>query len=504
MTEQWDEADRLAALSAYDILDTQPEAVFDDIVILAARLCDTSMAVISLVDGDRQWFKARVGIDPIETERDLSFCDLTMREPGTTVVPDARLDPRFADNTFVTGEPRVRFYAGAPLRSAEGLPLGSLSVLDATARPEGLTPLQLQALEVLSRQVTTHMELRRALRERRESQERLERALAASVHVGAWEWDLIDDHFVGDERFARICDVDPDLAARGAPVSVYVQRLHPDDAPRVLAAYQTAMASGEPFEEEYRVGGDDARWVLGRGEVFAIHGGKALSFAGTVVDITARKRDEQARELLSQELSHRIKNIFAVVSALTALSARQFPEARAFAETLRTRIAALARAHEFVRPHTEASRPTVGAMTLHAFLTDLFKPYAGPDGAPQVVLSGDDAAFDDQAATSVALLFHELATNAAKYGALSVEDGQVLLTTRRQGDRFILSWEEKGGPPVAGPPDRSGFGSSLAALSVEGQLGGKLERLWAAGGLRVTADLPATALSRRRAAQIVA
>ncbi|MGZ9113754.1 MAG: histidine kinase, partial [Brevundimonas sp.] len=125
-------------------------------------------------------------------------------------------------------------------------------------------------------------------------------------------------------------------------------------------------------------------------------------------------------------------------------------------------------------------------------------------GRMRVTVTGDDAAFDDQAATSVALLFHELATNAAKYGALSTEGGTVTLDTRNDGDRFILVWEERGGPPVAGEPARAGFGSTLAALSVENQLGGRLERVWAPGGLKVTADLPATALSRRRAAQIVA
>jgi two-component sensor histidine kinase len=212
---------------------------------------------------------------------------------------------------------------------------------------------------------------------------------------------------------------------------------------------------------------------------------------------------ERAQDLLSQELSHRIKNIFAVVSALIALSARQHPEAKGFAAAVRTRINALARAHEFVRPHTEASKPTVGSMTLHAFLDDLFKPYSEA-GAPRILVSGEDATFDDQAATSVALLFHELATNAAKYGSLSREGGVVTLDTRRVGDRFVLTWTETGGPGIEGPPAHSGFGSSLASLSVEGQLGGRLERTWLAQGLQVVADLPATALSRRRAAQNVA
>ena len=109
--------------------------------------------------------------------------------------------------------------------------------------------------------------------------------------------------------------------------------------------------------------------------------------------------------------------------------------------------------------------------------------------------------FDDQAATSVALLFHELATNAAKYGALATAAGRVELATRRDDDRFILTWTEIGGPAIEAPPERQGFGSSLASLSVEGQLGGRLHREWAADGLRIVVDLPATALSRRRAAE---
>ena len=281
---------------------------------------------------------------------------------------------------------------------------------------------------------------------------------------------------------------------------------HPDDQERARARWAHSLETGEPYEIEYRLRRHDGiyRWTLGRAMPLRGPDGRIVRWYGTCTDIDDLKRMEQAKELLSQELSHRIKNIFAVVSALIALSARRYPEAREFAAAVRTRINALARAHEFVRPHTEASRPTVGTRTLHAFLSDLFKPYAAPDGEARVRLSGDDASFDDQAATSVALLFHELATNAAKYGALSVEGGRVDLDTRRTPDRFVLTWTERGGPGVEGEPRRTGFGSSLATLSVEGQLGGRLTRTWEPSGLTVVADLPATALSRRRAAQIVA
>ncbi|MDY6924184.1 MAG: PAS domain-containing protein, partial [Pseudomonadota bacterium] len=277
---------------------------------------------------------------------------------------------------------------------------------------------------------------------------------------------------------------------------------HPEDQNRAFDVWRQSLATGQPYEIEYRLRRHDGvyRWTLGRARPIRNEAGEIIRWFGTCTDIDDLKRSDQAKDLLSQELSHRIKNIFAVVSALIALSARQHPEARAFAAVVRTRINALARAHEFVRPHTETSQPTVGSMTLHAFLADLFKPYSDPDGAPRIRLTGDDATFDDQAATSVALLFHELATNASKYGALSTEGGRVVLETRRLDDRFILTWTESGGPAIDGPPTHVGFGSSLASLSVEGQLGGRLERNWESSGLRVKADLPATALSRRRAA----
>jgi len=141
-------------------------------------------------------------------------------------------------------------------------------------------------------------------------------------------------------------------------------------------------------------------------------------------------------------------------------------------------------------------------MTLHGFLAALFLPYTDGEGRPRVRISGDDAAFDDQAATSVALLFHELATNASKYGALSVASGHVEVSTEQSDSgTFHLAWRERGGPEVKGVPQTVGFGSSLASLSVEGQLAGKLSRNWNPDGLEVLIELPGTALSRRKAAR---
>jgi two-component sensor histidine kinase len=158
------EARRLRALLSYRILDTPPEPAFNDLAMLAARICETPMALVSLIDQDRQWFKAKVGIDTAETPRSASFCTHALQGPGHIMeIEDAATDPRFSELPWVREEPRVRFYAGATLLDHEGQALGVLCVMD--RRPRGLTAAQRESLEVLSRHVVAELELRRRTRE---------------------------------------------------------------------------------------------------------------------------------------------------------------------------------------------------------------------------------------------------------------------------------------------------------------------------------------------------
>jgi two-component sensor histidine kinase len=158
------ESERLAALRSYRVLDTPPEPEFDDLVQLAARACQTPVALISLIDERRQWFKAQVGLGVHETPLDRSICLSAMLLPGLTIVPDLTEDPRFVGNPLVTGEPHLRFYAGAVLRTPDGVPLGALCVLD--HMPRDLTQEQASTLTMLARQVMSQLELRRAIAER--------------------------------------------------------------------------------------------------------------------------------------------------------------------------------------------------------------------------------------------------------------------------------------------------------------------------------------------------
>jgi len=182
-----DEVARLRSLRSYDVLDTPPERAFDDLALIASHICQTPIALVSLVDEARQWFKARVGLAATDTSRDLAFCAHAILDTALFVVPDASLDSRFADNPLVTEDPRIRFYAGAPLVTHDGNALGTLCVIDRVARE--LSEHQRNALCALSRQVVAQLELRRsarvltlALAERARADKRITELLAEAEH----------------------------------------------------------------------------------------------------------------------------------------------------------------------------------------------------------------------------------------------------------------------------------------------------------------------------------
>src|SRR6201996_443625 len=153
--------ERVAALQKYAILDTEPEQAFDDLTLLASFICKTPIAMISLIDEDRQWFKSKIGMKSSETPRDIAFCSVAIQQPDVMVVPDTFKDDRFRDNPFVTSDPHIRFYAGAPLINEDGFALGTVCVMD--REPRELTAEQKQAMWSLARLALGQMELRHNL-----------------------------------------------------------------------------------------------------------------------------------------------------------------------------------------------------------------------------------------------------------------------------------------------------------------------------------------------------
>ena len=186
--EQNGEEARLQVLRKYHILDSEPEIAFDDLALLASHICETPMAAISLVDEDRQWFKARIGFTTAETPRSISFCTHAIQQRDIFVVPDATKDDRLRNNPQVAGDPHIRFYAGAPLLAREGHALGTLCVVD--RKPRKLSETQLEALAALCRQVEAQLELRRRLIELRTANEHLQKLMGMMPFCSTCEFTM--------------------------------------------------------------------------------------------------------------------------------------------------------------------------------------------------------------------------------------------------------------------------------------------------------------------------
>jgi len=635
-----DDEDRLAALDEYAILDTPPEEGFDEIVGLAALACDAPIALVSLVAGDRQWFKARVGFAPAETDLGRSVCVHVLTEPDLLVIPDLAADPRTRDNPLVTGGGGIRFYAGAPLRDGEGRVLGSLCVIDHVPRPGGLTARQAEMMRGLARQVMALLDLRRlvssrdgVIARRRLSERRLGEAHARlRISEAHWrglferlnegliigevvrdaggranDWRYLDvnpawgelvgidparaigrtirevlpgveDEWVRDfvrvaetgvpaaftrhvgsidrwyegrafplegDRFAvlflevtervradlrrnallQIGDQLRDLATPEemvARASAVVGRAlgaarvgfgeldregeHVTVGPDWTAPGMTSIAGrhrfgdygdireelllGEPLVihdvlDDPRTARDLPRWrqarirslvnipIQERGRtvaLFLVHDDRPRAWdaetVGFLRDVAdrltagvARLKAEADQRLLNQELSHRMKNLLAMVQAIAAQTLKGISDHDAVA-AFRGRLLALAHAHDTLLQTSWAASP-LGAVVEGVL--------ARSSRMDRIDVSGPPVILGPRATLSLSLLLHELATNAAKYGALSAEDGRVAVAWRVDPPtgELVLTWEESGGPPVA-EPARQGFGSRLIRAGLTG------------------------------------
>ena len=424
-----------------------------------------------------------------------------MQHAEIMTVPDTLDDPRFADSPLVLGAPNIRFYAGAPLIAPDGTPWGALCVIDREPRA-GLTELQRQGLEVLASSVVGYLvayeaqlaEAARSTRAELERDDQRQRFQLLADTMPQMVWSTLPDgyHDYYNARWYEFTGM-PEGSTDGAE---WNGMFHPDDRERAWDVWQHCLDTGEPYEIEYRLraSSGEYRWVLGRALPMRDADDTIVRWFGTCTDIHEHRLAMDQREIISHELSHRIKNIFAVIGGLIGLSSRQHPEHRVITDELRERVLALGRAHDFVRPHSAQSNPTGRLPTLRAVLEELMAPYQYA-GAARVSIEGEDAPIDDRSATPLALTFHELATNATKYGALSNEDGRVLIRIDRQGEDIVIDWREMTDGSVS-PPDVPGFGTRLIELSIERQLGGKIVRSWEESGLRAAISIPARAMSR--------
>ncbi len=302
------ETERLRALHRYRVLDTSPEVAFDRVTKLAARLFDVPIALISLVDESRAWFKSAVGFDAREVPRDATLCSFAVLTDEPLIILDARLDARFACNPLVQCEPGIRFYAGAPLITEDGFNLGTLCLLDAQPR-HPLSADQQATLVDLAAMVVDELDLRLAAYKviqvdaaLRETNVQLDTALTAgSTYI--WRWNIATDQVVVNTAFAHLFGVDPASATTaGLPIKFFIDSIHEEDRDRVSAAIEQAIATGEVYTAEYRVHTTtgEERWVTARGQVEYDGAGDPIAFPGALADITERKQAEADRDRFFQ------------------------------------------------------------------------------------------------------------------------------------------------------------------------------------------------------------
>ncbi|RIV83878.1 PAS domain-containing protein [Aurantiacibacter zhengii] len=484
-----DETRRLGVIDSFNAAALEDDPELQAIVEFAAKLCDAPVSLVTLLGERKQHFLAREGLDQPDTPREVAFCNYTLGSGELLEITDAPADARFSKNPLVTDEPGVRFYAGQPLVSEEGASLGTLCVIDTKPHEQPLSDFQKQGLAVLAQAAVRRLEARRSAMQAEEiiaeREQRLLRMIEGVPQI-AWSADAEGNFDYFNKRWTQVTGTPaPTTSDDWRPL------IHPDDADQVFSEWQESFAANTSFDAEFRLKRADGswKWVLGLAVPVAEEGGAQRRWFGTLTDIDEVRAALEERDLLANELSHRIKNIFAVVIGLATLKARKSPEHEPFANELNKVLRSLGRAHEFVRPEQGPHQDS-----LQGLLEALFAPYADGEEAQRVHVSGVDAAIGPRAATPLALVFHELATNSAKYGALSTDNGHVDLVVEDAGDAIHLRWQEHGGPPTRDTGE-VGFGSRLVEMSVRGQLQGTWEREFASEGLVAHLTMAKAALS---------
>lgn len=302
-----------------------------------------------------------------------------------------------------------------------------------------------------------------------------------SAGVTLWSWNVDTDELTMDGRAFDLWGLSRSGTVTFEDLSAHI---HPADRDRVRAAFAATRAIVGPYEIDFRIMvGDDVRWISARGQ------GDDAGIVGRImfgifIDVTGRKQAEEGNELLAGEMSHRVKNLLAIASGLTAITSRSTSSTVDMARELTQRLSALGRAHDLVRP----IRGDEGkAALLGDLLSLLLAPYDDMGAfSGRIRVSVPRMGVGEASATTLALVIHELATNSLKYGALSSETGTLDVSCAVPESEVVIIWTERGGPLVTAPADAGGFGSKLVTRSMTHQLGGSIERQWLEEGIVAT------------------
>lgn len=306
--------------------------------------------------------------------------------------------------------------------------------------------------------------------------------------VAMWSWNVDTDRITMDDSAFELWGVPPSPEVSFEDLSAHI---HPADRDRVRAAFAATRAILGPYEIDFRIMvGREVRWVSARGQGDDADIEGRVMF-GVFLDVTGRKQAEEGNELLAGEMSHRVKNLLTIATALTAITSRSATTAPEMAKDLTRRLTALGRAQDLVRPVPGKVEP--GAL-LGDLLSVLLAPYDDMGAfSGRIRVSVPRMAVGESAATTLAMILHELATNSLKYGALSCAEGTLDVSCEAPGETVAVVWTEQGGPEVAVTDAPGGFGSKLLQRGMA-DLGGKAEVNWLKSGVVVTLSLSADRL----------
>jgi len=320
--------------------------------------------------------------------------------------------------------------------------------------------------------------------------ENLRRAIHAAG-VALWSWNVTNDRFAMDEQAFKLWGLVKSDHVKFEDLSAHI---HPADRDRVRAAFTATRGIAGAYEIDFRIlVGEEIRWISARGlgDDTALHEGQMF---GVFLDVTGRKQAEEGNELLAGEMSHRVKNLLAIAMGLTNITSQSTNTAKEMAVELTGRLAALGRAHDLVRPIPGAQGH---AALLGDLLSVLLSPYEDLGAFKgRIRVAVPRMGVGEASATALSLIFHELATNSMKHGALSLDTGLLDLSGSTDDNEITLTWTERGGPPVEPPNSFEGYGSKLLNRSVTGQLGGTIAYDWSAMGVVVVLKLNSARLAK--------
>ncbi len=346
---------------------------------------------------------------------------------------------------------------------------------------------------------STNIDAQKKAEEAVRSLETQYRLALEAANLGTWQIDLETGGITWDEGCCALHHL-PQEGLYSTTLQEAYANVHPDDRERVQGCIERACRpDGDGhYECEYRANLVDGqlRWFRSVGQTAFVQEGnerRAIRLSGVLGDITDRQKTDEAQQLLTRELNHRVKNLFAIANGMVSMTARTAKDPKEMANALRGRLGALSRAHELVQP--AAAHHGVGSeVDLGRLCEAVIEPYRQGDQS-RIDIEGPSVAVGSNATTSLALVLHELATNAGKYGCLSQSEGHLSLRWTLHDDMVDFLWIETGGPIIEGEPEFEGFGSQLSQRSIAGQLGGTLEREWLVEGLRVHMTLPLSRLT---------